>query len=820
MAKLSLAGAFGKTIGVDGPVAGDSIVNATEAAAGVTLSGTSTGFATGSVVTIRMTGTSTTWKTTVDSAGKWRITIPGLSAFADGTYTFTATLKSGLISASTTAQFALDRTPPAVVSMAVTSPSLVLGVGAVATLSVVLNEAVTASGALTLTLNNGGTATYVSGSGNTLVFSYRVLAGQDTSRLAVTAIGLNGGSILDRAGNQAELSVLPTLSGAPSVDTTAPTVTSVTTPADVATLVTGQSVSFTVVLSEAVMVSGAPILMLNDGGTASYVSGSGGNVLVFSHTVAAGQTATDLAVTGINLNGGTIADAAGNAANMTGVMVNPAGTLAVNPEPPREPEPVRLINGTSNNDTLSVDQFVTHVDGGAGIDVAWFTWGSVDDFLIATAADGSQTVQDRNAPETVINLRDVETFRFADGTSYAVPDVSQAGVLRTVYIDPSASGPADGSIDHPFQNWYQFALEPGTQYLLKAGTVHDGPLVLWGVGTTEAPIVVGSYGTGPAPVITGSVVIEQSAYLTLRDFTIQGSGYPGVVVRDGAHHIGIVGNTIQGNGLGIWFGADSGGGNIVRGNLISGNTYHGVAFDGSDHRSNPTLVTGNVIRDNGSHGVEIHANGVIVDNNQVIGNGLTVTGSSGIHVFGGFTTADGFGFDNMILGNTVTGTREAGSGYDGNGIQLDRFSGSNIVENNTVTDNDGAGIILYDSAENQIVSNTVIGNALDHNGSHAWRGEVMLATDIDLLTDLTASNVISGNTITTRDPATVAFWVDMFSADNGNLFGDNLVSRDNGGEIYTWGGSLGVTGSDMGLWNASLAAGAGDDVWMPYTASF
>ena len=44
-----------------------------------------------------------------------------------------------------------------------------------------------AGGTPTLTLNDGGTATYAGGSGtNALTFSYTVAAGQNTSGLAVT----------------------------------------------------------------------------------------------------------------------------------------------------------------------------------------------------------------------------------------------------------------------------------------------------------------------------------------------------------------------------------------------------------------------------------------------------------------------------------------------------------------------------------------------------------------------------------------------------------------------------------------------------------
>ena len=60
-----------------------------------------------------------------------------------------------------------------------------------------MSEAVTvntAGGTPTLTLNDGGTATYTGGSGtNALTFSYTVGAGQNTAALAATAVNLNGG---------------------------------------------------------------------------------------------------------------------------------------------------------------------------------------------------------------------------------------------------------------------------------------------------------------------------------------------------------------------------------------------------------------------------------------------------------------------------------------------------------------------------------------------------------------------------------------------------------------------------------------------------
>src|SRR5262245_66575756 len=64
-----------------------------------------------------------------------------------------------------------------------------------------MSEVVTVAGGVpTLSLNNGGTASYTGGSGSTaLTFSYTVGAGDDTSDLAVTAFNLNGATVSDGA---------------------------------------------------------------------------------------------------------------------------------------------------------------------------------------------------------------------------------------------------------------------------------------------------------------------------------------------------------------------------------------------------------------------------------------------------------------------------------------------------------------------------------------------------------------------------------------------------------------------------------------------
>jgi hypothetical protein len=111
----------------------------------------------------------------------------------------------------------------------------------------------------------------------------------------------------------------------------------------------GDTVALTLGFNEAVTVTGKPTLTLNDGSTATYVSGSGTNALVFSTTVAATNTATSaLAVTGVNLaSGAAIKDASGLAANLSGAATTFTG-LQIDPTPVSTP-PVTTPPGTGSS---------------------------------------------------------------------------------------------------------------------------------------------------------------------------------------------------------------------------------------------------------------------------------------------------------------------------------------------------------------------------------------------------------------------------------------------------------------------------------------
>jgi hypothetical protein len=223
-----------------------------------------------------------------------------------------------------------------------------LNAGKTVTLTVNFSAAVTVDatgGSPGLTLNDGGTATYSGGSGTTaLSFSYTVLAGQNTSDLIVSSLNLNGSTLKDAFGNNANLSGAANYNptGILQVDTTAPTIASISTSGTgIASgnghLNAGKIVTLTVKFSEAVTVNttgGSPRLVLNDGGIATYSGGSGTTALTFSYTVLTGQNTPDLTISSLDLNGSTVSDGAGNSANPSGATNNnPAGILQIDTAP-------------------------------------------------------------------------------------------------------------------------------------------------------------------------------------------------------------------------------------------------------------------------------------------------------------------------------------------------------------------------------------------------------------------------------------------------------------------------------------------------------
>jgi hypothetical protein len=177
---------------------------------------------------------------------------------------------------------------------------------------VTFSENVTGFSALDPTVINGEVSGF-SGTGNS--YSLEItpyLEGNVTVQIAASVA-------FDGAMNGNNASSVLTI----RYDTTPPTVTRVLGSPASGAYRAGLSANVIVEFAEAVTVTGIPSFTVETGssdGIASYLSGSGTSQLTFRYTVQAGQNSTDLDYTAqdaLVLNGGTIRDAASNAANLT-----------------------------------------------------------------------------------------------------------------------------------------------------------------------------------------------------------------------------------------------------------------------------------------------------------------------------------------------------------------------------------------------------------------------------------------------------------------------------------------------------------------------
>ncbi len=187
------------------------------------------------------------------------------------------------------------------------------GVGAAISIQVTFSAAVTVSGVPTLTLNSGGTASYASGSGTSiLTFAYTVGAGQSSADLDYTSTSALTGTI------PSAVLTLPAPGAAGSlganknivIDTTAPTVTThkvlfgtqnYNLTGSLRTRLPWRPTSIQVVFSEAVIATQGGL----SGVPTTGVSGSGTNIITWSVTALVNGNYTAALQT-------SIADLAGN----------------------------------------------------------------------------------------------------------------------------------------------------------------------------------------------------------------------------------------------------------------------------------------------------------------------------------------------------------------------------------------------------------------------------------------------------------------------------------------------------------------------------
>jgi hypothetical protein len=488
--------------------------------------------------------------------------------------TVNGTLTSGISQiqfgdGSSISALSLDFVAPTVSSVTasgigITSGDGAVGLGSVVTLTVNFSENVvvsTTGGTPTLSLNDGGVATYIGGTGTSaLTFSYTVAAGQSTSDLTVTGLNLNGGTIADAAANAAVLSGATTNpAGTLQIDTSVPTVSSVTTSPASGTAIIGSVVTLTVNFSENVAVNttgGTPTLTLSDGGTATYTGGSGTGALTFSHTVAAGQSTADLTVTALSLNGGTIADLAGNTAVVTGAVTNPAGVLVVDGIAPTVNSIATSGTGiASGTGVLNAGKVVTLTVNFSENVVVTTTGGTptltLDDGGTATYASGSGSsalafnytvAAGQNTPDLTVTALNLNggTIKDTAGNT-AVVTGAATNPAGTLQIDTAAST-------------VNFVATSGAGITSGSGTVGVGSVVTLTVNFSENVVVTTTGGTptltlndgGTATYVSGSGTNALAFNYTVAagqntsDLTVSALNLNGGTIADAAGNAAVV----------------------------------------------------------------------------------------------------------------------------------------------------------------------------------------------------------------------------------------------------------------------------------------
>ena len=258
-------------------------------------------------------------------------------------------------SASTNTNFTYDTRVPTV---SIAASATTLKSGETSTLTITLSEASSnfATGDVSVT---GGTLSSVTATSST-VYSV-VFTPTTNTQNGSGSVSVSSGVFSDTAGKTNTASSATTI----TYDSLVPTVSNVTSSLTNGTFTVGDSVSIQVAFNEAVTVSGTPQLTLETGSTdraVGYASGSGTTTLTFTYTVQAGDSSLDLDYVGTSslaLNGGSIVDAATNAATLTLPAPGATGSLAANKAIVVTSEPTKIVSARTPIGTASGAAFNT-----------------------------------------------------------------------------------------------------------------------------------------------------------------------------------------------------------------------------------------------------------------------------------------------------------------------------------------------------------------------------------------------------------------------------------------------------------------------------
>jgi len=303
----------------------------------------------------------------------------------------------------------------------------------------------------------------------------------------------------------------------PAAPTTAPIITSITTSGDGITegtglLSAGDVVTFHVTLSDPVRVAGRPVLQLNDGGTATFLAGSGTSTLTFAYTVQAGENTGDLAALSVNLDGATITDSGGHAADLSGARgYNPAGILEVDTAAPAVSAVLVSDTGASATDRITSfaalagqgdpgEAIHLTIDGSPIGEAATVAVNGSWSFTPTGLADGLHTVVASQTDEA--GNTGTASLDFTLDTHGPVPVFTGVTLAGDTAILRGTAGEADATISlYDGYSWIGWTKTSGDGNWTFTANAAPGTVHAYGPNATD---LAGNEGHGPNRVIIGS----------------------------------------------------------------------------------------------------------------------------------------------------------------------------------------------------------------------------------------------------------------------------------------------------------------------------
>ena len=795
------------TIAITTPVAGDNIINKTEAIAGVTISGTvsagTTSVVNGQTATITLVNSSNvvvdTFTPTV-TAGAWSINLNTAQAqgLADGTYTIKANVSDAAGNAATTATQAItvDETSP---TIAITTPiagdNIINKTEAGAGVTISGTAAAGAGGALV----NGQTATItIVDSTNTVkdTLTTTVSGGAWSVNLSTAqAQSLADGSytikanVSDTAGNAAT-----TATQAITVDETSPTI-AITGPVAGDNIINKTEAGAGVTISGTVSAGSTSVV---NGQTATITLVNSSNVVVdtFTPTVTAGAWSVSLSAAQAHLLAdGTytvkanVSDAAGNAAT--------TATQAITIETAQPNVTISGSSGSTSQSTQTISGTVTTTEATAGGTVLLFdTYNGVQTQIgTATLSGGawSTTVTlSGNGTHSIV----AEDTDAAGNTGTSTAVIYSLTVAANSWANPSGGSWSVGA------NWSSGSVP--------ANTAND---TIGIIGATAPYSVTISSGTNvlansltlddPFATLDDQGTLAIAASLTLTSGTIDIEGTLSV-----AGSLGLGAGTIDiqnGGTLSIGSAANAFGVNFAGtgGNLVLGNAgvYTGTITALSTATGTVSITGSGNLNSSSGDALDLTASGGTTANpsNLLVGLTGTITGAvTGIDVL------------QNAVGNVTVTTSGSVTGQTQRGILAEESAtgvGSVLVAGSANVTGEGSafsGIV----AENL---NTANANTV----TVSQTGNVTGGFDgIKALTDGTG-NV----SVTTGTGATITgtndYGIEAFSNSTGNVSvttatNDTIVSGSVGINVYNQATSIPQTGGSTTSTITVTAAGTID----------